>query len=165
MTETETEQHGTFFGIPVTGEITRAGRDEVPQRPMAELGPYISAVLGRPEVLSFRWKQYTPYFNDGDPCVFGVHGVEARLEGMAEDAGDYGDGYEDVHYGDSITNWQASPRGPAKGVDRPTWDALNELYSAIESGAFDRALLTQFGDHATVTVGRDSAEIEFYEHD
>lgn len=26
-----------------------------------------------PEMKSFGWEQYAPYFNDGDPCVFSVH--------------------------------------------------------------------------------------------
>lgn len=27
----------------------------------------------RPEAQFICWRQYTPYFNDGDPCVFSVH--------------------------------------------------------------------------------------------
>lgn len=25
-----------------------------------------------PDIHALSWRQYTPYFNDGDPCVFGV---------------------------------------------------------------------------------------------
>lgn len=27
-----------------------------------------------PKAAAVRWQQYTPYFNDGDPCVFGLRG-------------------------------------------------------------------------------------------
>lgn len=30
-----------------------------------------------PELTSFSWTQYTPGFNDGDPCYFGVHDVRS----------------------------------------------------------------------------------------
>lgn len=30
-----------------------------------------------PEIEEFSWTQYTPYFNDGDECIFGV-GSDAR---------------------------------------------------------------------------------------
>ena len=50
----------------------------------------------RPEVLAVTWKQYTPYFNDGDTCEFSVGGWSVRLKDTAEDSeGDYGEeGFE-----------------------------------------------------------------------
>jgi hypothetical protein len=61
-----------FLGIPIDGDITR-GDKRVPQRPLSELEPLIRAVLDDPTMHSFGWTQYTPYFNDGEPCVFGVN--------------------------------------------------------------------------------------------
>lgn len=29
-----------------------------------------------PHVKKIAWKQYTPYFNDGDPCVFAIHEIQ-----------------------------------------------------------------------------------------
>src|SRR4051794_30400356 len=46
-------------------------------------------------VESFGWTQYTPYFNDGDECVFGVHDLKI----MAADA-DEGD-REEYGYGET----------------------------------------------------------------
>lgn len=28
-----------------------------------------------PTLDSFAWTQYSPYFNDGEPCIFRVHGI------------------------------------------------------------------------------------------
>jgi hypothetical protein len=33
-----------------------------------------------PKLKSFGWTQYTPYFNDGDECVFGVHNDESTID-------------------------------------------------------------------------------------
>lgn len=41
-----------------------------------------------PEIHSFHWHQYTPYFNDGEPCTFSVHDVFMVLE---RDVDEYGD--------------------------------------------------------------------------
>lgn len=67
------KQQKNFLGIPVTGEIRGADR-RVPQRPLEELAPLMQAVLDDPAITWFAWTQYTPYFNDGDPCVFSVSG-------------------------------------------------------------------------------------------
>jgi hypothetical protein len=37
-----------------------------------------------PEISEIAWCQYTPYFNDGDPCYFSVHDFDVRL-GSSED--------------------------------------------------------------------------------
>ena len=42
------------------------------QRPLSDLEPALRAILADGDILSFGWTQYTPYFNDGERCVFGV---------------------------------------------------------------------------------------------
>lgn len=61
-----------FLGIPVTGDISHAER-RTPQKPLEDLAPVMQAVLDDLTIVSFSWSQYTPYFNDGDPCVFRVN--------------------------------------------------------------------------------------------
>lgn len=43
-----------------------------------ELGQFFERV---PQLKSLHWRQYTPYFNDGEPCVFRVHEVSMLFEG------------------------------------------------------------------------------------
>lgn len=69
--------HTSFLGIPVDGSIHR-GERRTPQRPLSELEPLIRAVLADPTIHSFGWHQYTPYFNDGEPCVFSTGDVWIR---------------------------------------------------------------------------------------
>jgi hypothetical protein len=66
-----------FLGMPVEGAITR-GEERADQRPLSELEPLFQALLGDPEIHDFGWTQYTPYFNDGEVCVFSAGGFWVR---------------------------------------------------------------------------------------
>lgn len=67
-----TTETKSFLGIPVAGDITYS-KPPREQYGLDRLAPLMQAVLDDPGVRRFGWKQYTPYFNDGDPCVFSVH--------------------------------------------------------------------------------------------
>lgn len=184
MTDTLTN----YLGIPVEGEITRSGRSETPQRTAEEFAPILLAVLNAEGVEAVRWRQYTPYFNDGEACYFSAYMDEnvvkiAGLEATEEDSDDDDlswlslgtvqlDGGAEYVYervptterGYSSYNYEKKftgrtfPRHPAA-------DAVRALGKAINSGEFDDVLLDAFGDHANVEVTRDGITVEFYEHD
>lgn len=61
----------SLFGIPINGEPYEE-QPPVQQRPISDLEPVFRALLDDPNVHSFGWRQYTPYFNDGDTCEFRV---------------------------------------------------------------------------------------------
>lgn len=47
-----------------------------------------------PEITGIQWSQYTPYFNDGEPCVFSVgsdYSITRNLEGEWSEYGEDGD--------------------------------------------------------------------------
>lgn len=104
-----------------------------------------------PKVLGIRWRQYTPYFNDGDECVFGYYDLAYKL---GEDGGDYGDGYTDLP-------WDAKelPEGLTKAALKDL-RALNKALSNMED-----TLKTTFGDHVEVTVTKAGVTVDEYEHD
>lgn len=170
MTDTQTN----FLGIPVHGTITR-GTDRVDQRPIEELQPIMQAVLDDPTIVEFGWRQWTPYFNDGEPCEFGVSEIWVRTVDDAEDADRY-----DLEFGSSHPTlgrvrgeWVDDPKTHRQtyeitgyeGPDRARYDRAQALNKAIAGGAFEHVLLDAFGDHARVTVRRTGIEIEFYDHD
>ena len=142
----------SFLGIPVDGDIVR-GEKRAQQRPLEDLAPLIQAVLDDEGIACFGWYQYTPYFNDGDPCIFSAGTAWfARAEDLDTDGGFnehdltvYGNGHLDN--------------------DPPRHDRCKALSSAIDGGTFDDVLLEAFGDHAEITVKRDGIVVEFYEHD
>jgi hypothetical protein len=158
-----------FLGIPVEGDITQ-GASRVEQKPIEELQPILQAVLDDPTIVEFGWRQYTPYFNDGDPCEFDANGVWVRT---AEDV-DVEDHYElemDGHPSLGRIPWAVNPTTeeyepqPYEGPDFARFDRCRELSRALERGAFDHVLIEAFGDHAAVTVRRDGIQVEFYDHD
>lgn len=68
MTTTD-ETPRNFLGVPIVGDITH-GRSRKDQRTKEEFAQLMKPVLDDPTVRDFGWRQYTPYFNDGDECVF-----------------------------------------------------------------------------------------------
>lgn len=98
-----------------------------------------------PGLESFGWTQYTPYFMDGDPCVFGIK--NAQMNGSYCEVGYYD--MNDAEYFD--------------GMD----DAMIEIESFLKNiRKYENALLTIFGDHALITIRRDGElEVTKYSHE
>lgn len=94
-----------------------------------------------PNIEAVRWTQYTPYFNDGDPCVFGLHGVECQIKGSE----DFQDEYD------------IRKEHPAEAK------ALSNLEGLLSSA--EDVLETVLGDHSRITVTGDKVDIEEYDHD
>ena len=164
----------TFMGMTIEGDI-QFGTSPVPQRPKEELAPSITELIDNPAVAGVRWTQYTPYFNDGDPCTFSVHGLEISLVGHEDIVDDYSEptGFFD-EYSESFKTFLADKRYdyptrsfvPLVSPNPEILAAFRALDGDLEGGAFNDALLELFGDHATVAVRRGQPIlVEFYEHD
>jgi hypothetical protein len=162
-----------FLGIPIEGEIQTNRRS--PQKPLAELEPLIRALLDDEEIVSFGWHQYTPYFNDGETCVFSVYTPWFRTaadtgEGSSDDDGnelEVSDWHEHPTLGGR--DWDA-PKGadderPYKGSNEARWRRCLAFTNALDSDAFDDVLQEAFGDHCEITVTRDGITVEGYSHD
>jgi hypothetical protein len=103
-----------------------------------------------PSVKAIGWAQYTPYFNDGDPCTFSLRGLHASaMDEREEDL--YGDGWHEI-YGD-----------PEEGFAAEDWQALKDLEGAL--GSLEDELHAVFGDHVRVIVTPDGVDVEEYSHD
>lgn len=96
-----------------------------------------------PELKSFRWTQYAPYFNDGEPCEFSVNEIEYLLEGDDSDKDE----------------WRCPPYKGGTELDQAIRD-LDQLFSSFEDD-----MRTAFGNDVKVTVTKDKIEIEHYDHD
>jgi len=115
-----------------------------------------------PPGISLQWRQYTPYFNDGEACEFGVEDptlFRTVYQGKKRKSVEYGaeDAIEDASYasGSSIsdlTNEQL-------GAFQRAWDAL----ATGEAGTL--LMLRAFGDHVEVVVTSDSVNIDDYDHE
>ncbi len=157
-----------FLGIPVHGDITQ-GETRAEQKPIEELQPILQAVLDDPTVVEFGWRQYTPYFNDGDPFTFSAHGTWVRTtadkdadEDELEMSGHRSLGKVTGSLNEQTRKWE---KGPYEGPDEARYQRCKALEGAVEGGHFENVLLDAFGDHAEITVRRDGIQIEFYSHD
>lgn len=119
------------------------------QEAFGQKGFHEAAMLllnAHPTVESIRWEQYSPYFNDGEPCTFGIRSVYVKFIGV-EDGGDNDDGL------------------------MSTYDDLpDDVNTSLES--FDKFLNdmedvahTAFGDHQQVTIDREGVTLEDCDHD
>lgn len=100
-----------------------------------------------PEVKAVVWNQYTPYFNDGDPCYFRIGDIYMVGEGYDED--DMGDAYS---YEES----------PIKNQSKKLEKAFNEFSKLINQN--DDLMESLFDDHVTVHL-RPGKEPEALEYD
>lgn len=154
--------------MSIVGEVDR-GSDRRPQRPLEEFQTIVAAALESDGVAWFAWNQFTPYFSDGDPCVFHCYGLgTVEVDGHeVEDFPGYGPEDEAV-LGKRPSEWINRERvwGDYTGPNESRYDALSALNDALGGGEFEDVLLSLFGDHAEVRVVKgDAVHVEFYEHD
>ena len=116
------------------------------------------------ELTAIVWTQYTPYFNDGDTCEFGVHDFTITNLPVEEIQNVTGWGEYDGEYlteGPDATHFVTSLWGSSSN-DFPDVVALEKFASTtIGEGVFKGA----FGDHVIVRVTRDGIDTEEYDHD
>ncbi len=181
MTSSTSQQQRNFLGIPIEGHVRERDSGFKPQRPIEEFQAYVLNVLDFPEVHDFGWRQFTPYFNDGEPCVFHGYGFWLRTAAdvdperdLEEDISeerfevDYG---EHPSLGKRLSRWDhavqhgGASEGDYVGSNQQLYDAAQQLSAAIGGGSFDAVLLERFGDHASVHVTRERIIVDTYEHD
>jgi hypothetical protein len=106
---------------------------------------------------SFGWRQYTPYFNDGDTCEFGVNIDYPEINGDDEN--------------DSLREFvYRSVAGKYEKVANEGYDAeLGAANKAVKEflASFDEDDFKEmFGDHMKITVSRNGElTTEQYDHD
>ena len=107
-----------------------------------------------PILASFGWRQYTPYFNDGEPCVFSAQTEYPDIKFTSRPDAEDNEFYDKRKYAKPV---EAFPSTPEDVAGCAVVDML---------GVFDEAeLLALFGDHQRVTVDRAGVTVEEYEHD
>lgn len=165
---------------PVVGDVQKDSRRSVPQISGAEFLAQIDAALAVPGIHGLIWDQYTPYFNDGDPCEFSVGDVRALLseaEVNQTDEDDDDRDYRDYERGISdyelLDDYEYVGKWPDRHIVVKSWKPVpsgsaEEIYNALRSlrtGSWEAVALENFGDHATVVATKDGFNVEFYEHD
>lgn len=139
---------------------------------------------------SVHWTQYTPYFNDGEPCVFSAHfypginslkdiedGTESKWS--EEHGEDFASKCDEKRYVGYDSSTRTSKYEPNDAHD-PAYTACENEITALFKGlqgestgprnwdvpsTFDMALLQAFGDHARVVITRSGIEVDTCDHD
>lgn len=165
----------------IKAEIQRLAKDEgIPVirelfQPLFDLG-----------IQRASWAQYTPYFNDGEPCEFSVYAGDDELlwpggfEGTAWDMEYYSKPYKgsSYMYGDKASwekreaQYRATHEAKqaeikALNFDTDFIDKVGETWDDISTAlrSMEDMLLAAFGDHAKITVTPDGVEVNEHEHD
>lgn len=118
-----------------------------------------------PQLVSIGWRQYTPYFNDGSECTFGV---ERDLDLVFKDK----DGEEvEFKFGEADNLGRTFDHTLGKSVDVPlSKDEKAYSKAAKDANKFlavfrDEDLEELLGDHVSVTITRKGLATEEYSHD
>ena len=120
-----------------------------------------------PTLDSFGWSQYTPYFNDGDTCIFSANTDYISINGEYVDEANWSQETKVIDWG----TWNKDTRKYEGRVEEDNDDydpilteASNEIVDFL--GQFDNDFyLSKFGDHAEITVTKDGVDISDYDHD
>lgn len=182
-----------FLGMRVEGEVYNSYRDAVPQLSEEEVDALFAGVIGLRGVRGIAWTQYTPYFNDGDVCEFGIgevsfalDGVEGKPDGHYFDYGWMEDDFEENGrvwlntYDNAFDEIVGSRKGTYEGkyphghtvytndVKNPVlFYPIFKLLTAIGTGSCNNVLLSKFGDHVIVKIDVDAGVVvlDEYSHD
>lgn len=140
-----------LLGKPINGDVQHNTRSRhLEQHEPLELMKRLDALVELEEVASVRWEQYTPYFNDGDPCYFRLGEARVKFAEYNEDEGDWGDGY----LGDYELDEVGFPE---------VYSRLIEINKEIDH--HEVLLQEKFGDPAMVTYDGENFTVEHYDHD
>lgn len=159
---------------PIKGDITRSYHHDTPQVDAATFLAEVDRALAVPGVRGLVWEQYTPYFNDGEPCEFSVYEVRVLIDGVDEDSEDF-----DTEYRESVSTYDVYnygsgyPQRDGSNWDEVSWVDFNgvsgrtiyELLHSLKTASWENVARANFGDHAEVTATRDGFSVEYYEHD
>lgn len=161
---------GTFEDL---AEAQRKMEQQIKEQGEAAMVEYFRDVFAAyPELHGVQWEQYTPYFNDGDECIFGVHEPEFDVTGE----GNFVDSY-DLYEG---TEWSATEPTDAPGGSyvtdtgregsyrfhvaknaHPAYPAVSQVSHDLQAN--DQILKFAFGDHAQITVTREGIKVTEYQ--
>lgn len=105
-----------------------------------------------PKLETFSWTAYTPYFNDGDECIFSANTSSDAIWINEEE-------FWETHDYDHQTH-QYTPKPGFEDLS-PMFGPVSDFLQQFE----DDIMLELFGDHVKVTVDSQGASCESYSHD
>lgn len=191
MAELNKDDERLFNGVRIEGERghTRYHRAYTPQ-PIEDLYPYFTEAFDK-GIKAATWHQYTPYFNDGEPCEFSVYDLsvtnneevaEQWLDGnfyedrlVEVDAKTYNDEYwamknsrysyfpYEIVEDKHYKRYEEGAYDYIPSSDHP--DGITDVNIPVGLLEFEDALRSTFGDHTQVVVTPERVVQFDYEHE
>jgi len=119
---------------------------------------------------SFAWTQYTPHFNDGDPCSFGTDIDYCNINGIDDCNGSNGNCIKckkDIYR----WNYSKTPKEEVKictdcggEAEYPMGPLADAVHSFLRAFTYDD-LEKMYGDGYKITVTREGISVNEYNHD
>jgi hypothetical protein len=106
------------------------------------------------------WTQFTPYFNDGEECIFSVHEM---YYGYDLDPTEVYNPYDGVYIGYRMYE-SDKPEDMDMEDFSSDYEEMKKLSNAIESIPSD-VMKSAFGDHVFVRITKEGVQILSYYHD
>lgn len=192
MTDLDKNDSRKFMGIKIEGDrgYDRQRRHYTP-KPVEELYPYFQKAFEK-GVKAATWHQYTPYFNDGEPCEFSVNDLSVTSNQEVADNWIDGSFYEDrlveVDRAEYDAEVEANKNSryryylPYEEIDGKIFrryeegtydyipssthpDGIDDVDIPISILEFEDALRNAFGDHTQVVVTPERVVQFEYEHE
>jgi hypothetical protein len=131
---------------------------------------FLQFFMDHPEVQGVRWTQYTPYFNDGEACIFVINDPSYTFDPNPEETLEDPDTEEASVWLDSWgmnTKYKDEPWFKGAGIEN--LDAISARLNEWEDkfSAMD-LIFEELGDHSRITVMRGdniTLNVEDYDHD
>ena len=117
-----------------------------------------------PDLESFSWRQFTPYFNDGDPCEFDIYEEPHNLIYKGKDIGEYSEENEERVYkwrDKSLTKFGATLFNSYQEYNSMKQEIINFILLLEPMSNTVQSVLGE----GLVTISRDGVEVEEYDHD
>jgi len=129
------------------------------------LGIFKAFFDAHPEVKTIHWRQYTPYFNDGDECVFSVQEPYFTRTEYAELEGPHAWGEEDAGIIETRVWNKEKRRYVDADIDPTLVKDMQTMSRIIQAEANEAVMLAMFDNHVWVKAHRDGFEVEDFDHD
>jgi hypothetical protein len=140
-----------YEGLKNLEAVLSEAKKKIADEGKNELGKaFVELFDKHPTLKAVKWTQYTPYFNDGSPCEFGINEWSAKID---ERKSKYDDDDED---GDSSFVGEYEMEGG---------ESLKDDIAALFRVASEEAFESSFGDHVKVVATREGFDVEEYSHD
>lgn len=143
-------------------------KEKIGKKLGSELHGMIKFVFEKvPYLKEINWVQYTPYFNDGEPCVFGKHDPQFIFVAIDAETGD-DEEFEVDFWGNSSTTTFFNEKYDVAEIKAfqptPEQDELL-LKVALFLTSLDENICQEAFREGKVVITKDGLEVEDYGHD